>query len=161
GWKVFGCDGTALACPRTAELERRLGTAGGKPGGLPPVPQLALSALVHLPSGLLWAWRLGKGGAGERDHLRALVPSLPPGALVVADCGYQGYELACDLAKAGLAFLIRVSALATFYRDEPASGEWGDGPVWYWPLEAQRSGRPPLRVRLLRVRGPGRRHDVW
>jgi hypothetical protein len=161
GWKVFGCDGTALACPRTAELEQRLGTAGGKPGGLPPVPQVALSALVHLSSGLLWAWRLGKGGASERDHLRALLGTLPAGALLVADCGYQGYALACDLAGASLAFLIRVSSLTTFYSDEPAPGDWSDGEVWYWPLEAQRSGQKPLRVRLLRLRSPGRKHDVW
>src|SRR5262245_16964030 len=161
GWKVFGCDGTALACPRTAEREQRLGSAGGKPGALPPVPQLALSALVHLSSGLLWSWRLGKGGAGERGHLKALLGRLPAGALVVADCGYQGYELACAMAKAGLAFLIRVSSQTTFYTDEPVSQEWTDGEVWYWPLEAQRSGQSPLLVRLLRVRDPRRKNDVW
>src|SRR5439155_14436213 len=49
GWRVggfvpLGCDGTRLACPRTAELERRLGRAG-KPGSAPAV---WLTALVHL-----------------------------------------------------------------------------------------------------------------
>jgi Transposase DDE domain len=160
-WIVFGCDGSALACPRTAELERCLGPAPGKPGPLPPVPQLGLSALVHLRSGLLWSWRLGKGVINERRHLAALLPTLPAAALVVADCGYQGYELACVLDQAKVAFLIRVSSLTTFYTQEPAEQPWRDGLVWYWPSEAQNSKQKPLQVRLLRVSSPKRKNDVW
>jgi hypothetical protein len=164
GWLVLGCDGTALACPRTAELEQRLASAGGRPGPIASPPQLALTALVHLASGVLWSWRLGKGAVNERDPLRALLPSLPARALVVADAGYQGYALACDLAAASVAFLIRVTSLSTLYPAEagaaPAGG-WEDGPAWYWPAEAQKQGLAPLRVRLLRVRTPGRKHDVW
>ena len=164
GWKVFGCDGTALACPRTAELEQRLATAGGRPGPMASPPPLGLSALVHLASGLLWSWQLGTGAADERGHLKGLLGSLPRGALVVADCGYQGYELACTLAAAGVAFLIRVSALTTFYPVEPLgvpADDWLGGLVWYWPQDAQRRGERPLLVRLLRVCSPGRKHDVW
>jgi hypothetical protein len=161
GWAVFGCDGSELACPRTAELEQRLGPASGRPGELPPVPQVFVSALVHLGSGLLWSWRLGKGVANERLHLVALLKTLPKAALVVADCGYQGYDLACTLDATGVAFLIRVSSLTTFSLDEAAEGPWREGPAWYWPVEAQKEGRPPLLVRLLRVSDPGRKHDVW
>jgi hypothetical protein len=167
GWAVFGCDGSELACPRTRELERRLGkTAPGKPGKkLPPAPQLGLSALVHLQSGVLWSWRLGKGAIDERGHLKALIGTLPACSLVVADCGYQGYDLAWALAAAGHAFLFRVSSLTTFYSDEPLRGEplrdWQDGQAWYWPGEAQRGKQLPLRVRLLRVRDAARKHDVW
>jgi hypothetical protein len=28
-----------------------------------------VTALVHLRTGLLWGWRLGKGTASERGHL--------------------------------------------------------------------------------------------
>jgi Transposase DDE domain len=164
GWAAFGCDGTQLACPRTAELEQRLGPSAGKPGPLPSVPQLSVSALVHLRSGLLWAWRLGKGVANERQHLQRLLPTLPAAALVVADCGYQGYELAGALNAAGVAFLIRVSSLTTFYTAGPlavpAEGCW-EALVYYWPTDAQKAGQPPLLVRLLRVRRAGRKHDVW
>jgi hypothetical protein len=167
GWAVFGCDGSELACPRTCELERRLGTkAPGKPGKkLPPAPQVGLSALVHLHSGVLWAWRLGKGAIDERGHLEALIGTLPACSLVVGDCGYQGYELAWALHAAGHAFLFRVSSLTTFYSDETLRGEplrdWQDGQAWYWPGEAQRRKLLPLRVRLLRVRDRARKHDVW
>jgi hypothetical protein len=166
GWVVFGCDGSELACPRTRELERRLGgSAPGKPGKLPPVPQIGLSALVHLQSGILWSWRLGKGAINERAHLAALIGTLPACALVVGDCGYQGYELASALGQAGHAFLFRVSSLTTFYSEGRLEGDplrdWQDGEVWYWPGEAQRRKQVPLRVRLLRVRERGRKHDVW
>jgi hypothetical protein len=162
GWVVFGCDGTALACPRTDELEQRLASAGGRKGKLPDQPQVGLTALVHLASGLLWSWRLGRGKPSERDHLESLLPTLPERALVVADCGFQGYELACSLASAGVAFLIRVSSLTTFYLDEDLQpGEWRDGLAWYWPQKAQKQGLKPLRVRLLRVSDPDRKNDVW
>lgn len=162
GWKVFGCDGSELACPRTQELEQRLGKAGGRPGVLPAQPQLALSAVVHLQSGLLWSWRLGKGQVSERDHLRSLIDTLPEGSLLTADCGYQGYELAFDLDDAGVAFLIRVSSLSTFYTNEKEVGSaWQDGPVWYWPKEWQKNKREPLQVRLLRLSDKRLKHDVW
>src|SRR5438270_784784 len=78
-----------LWCPRTAELERRLGQPG-KPGSAPAV---WLTALVHLRLGVPWAWRFGKGTASERDHLRHLLAVLPAAALVVADAGFVGFDL--------------------------------------------------------------------
>src|SRR5262245_18602204 len=162
GWKVFGCDGSRLRCPRVAELERRLGDPGGDPGPAGPPPQLWLTALVHLSTGLLWSWRLGKGDASERDHLARLLGTLPAGALVVADAGYQGYELACALARAGAAFLIRVSSQTVFYTPVAvAAGAWSDGLAYYWPTAAQKQGLAPVPVRLLRVAGGRRRQDVW
>ena len=70
-WKVgdfipFGCDGTRQACPRTEELERRLGTFGKE--GSPPM--IWNTSIVHLTLGFPFCWRLGKGGkASERSHL--------------------------------------------------------------------------------------------
>src|SRR5258707_638647 len=101
-------------------------------------PQVGLSALVHLRSGVLWAWRLGRGAINERLHLKALLPTLPRGALVVADCGYQGYDMAVALMTANVAMLLRVSSLAPVYAvgvaqeglDAAAQREWVDGLVW-------------------------------
>ena len=45
---------------------------------------------------------LGKGNASEREHLRQMIPRLPPAALIVADAGYVGYELAAALVAAGV-----------------------------------------------------------
>jgi DDE family transposase len=164
GFVPIGCDGSRLECPRTDELRARLGQAGKKDSA----PSLWVTALVHLRTGVPWAWRLGTGTASERDHLRHLLAALPAGALVVADAGYHGYDLAVALLAAGASFLIRVPSSVRLFVDEPvAAGRFGQGPVTYWPHAAQQGRRPPLRLRLIRVRGrrkagargPGA--DVW
>jgi Transposase DDE domain len=160
GFVPLGCDGTRLECPRTAELERRLGQAG-KPGS---APMVWLTALVHLRLGVPWAWRWGKGTASERDHLRQLLDLLPAAALLVADAGYVGYDLIRTLLERKVCFLIRMSCQATFYREGAGRpSRFRDGLVYYWPPTKKKGdGRlPPLRLRLIRVRGRGRKHDVW
>lgn len=163
-WKVagfipLGCDGTRLQCPRAAPLEQRLGQAG-KPNAAPTV---WLTALVHLRLGVPWAWRWGKGTASERGHLRLLLAALPAAALVVTDAGFVGYDLTRTLLEQRVCFLIRVSSQATFYRaGAGAPQRFRDGLVWYFP-QSKKKGRgqcPPLRVRLLRVRGR-KGKDVW
>jgi hypothetical protein len=160
GFVPIGCDGTRLECPRTAELERHLGQAG-KPGS---APTLWLTALVHLRLGVPWAWRWGKGTASERDHLRRLVGLLPRAALLVADAGYVGYDLIRTLLQRRVCFLMRMSCQATFYREGGgAPARFRDGRVYYWPPAKKKgsSQQPPLRVRLLRVRGRRGKKDVW
>jgi hypothetical protein len=158
GWRPFGCDGSRLECPRTQELEQRLGQAG-KPESAPTV---WVTALVHLSTGLLWSWWLGKGTASERAHLGKLLATLPALALVIADAGYTGFPLACTLVEAQVAFLIRVSSTVRLYAlDETPLEGWREGEVYYWPDAAQKQGRPPLRLRLLRIHSPKRKVDVW
>jgi len=178
GFIPLGCDGSRLACPRSTELEQRLGL-GSKPkrktrkrqaaaaaAGKPPrateprTPQLWVTAVLHLGLGVLWSWRLGGGGASEREHLRLLVPTLPTGALLVADAGYVGYHLLAGLQAAGLAFLVRLSSRAPLYvPDKSALKGYCEGLVYYWPQKVQQDDLPPLPVRLLRVRGDDA--DVW
>jgi hypothetical protein len=158
----IGCDGSRLECPRTDELLARLPAAGKKDSA----PSLWVTACVHLTTGMLWSWRLGKGTAGERDHLRELLPTLPERALVVADAGYNGYDLAAAVLATGASFLIRMSSKVHLIVDRPVDPERFDrGEVLYWPKEAQKDGRPPLPLHLIRVRGKRRvrrrRVDVW
>lgn len=68
GWVVLGCDGSRLRCPRTEELEKRLGDPGGDSSSGHKPPQLWLTALVHLASGVPWSWIVDKGDASERAH---------------------------------------------------------------------------------------------
>jgi hypothetical protein len=175
GWLVFGCDGSRLRAPRTEELQQRLGDPGGDSQSGHKPPQVWLTALVHLASGMPWSWMVGKGDASERDHLGRLVWTLPAGALVVTDAGYQAYLLACKLVAGALSFLMRVSAQTIFYTadtDMATAGEdrevtpealaqWTDGVVYYWPKEAQRKKQKPLQVRLIRIRAKKKKNDVW
>ncbi|HMC90735.1 MAG TPA: transposase [Gemmataceae bacterium] len=189
GWIPLGCDGSRLACPRSQELEQRLGLGakkrrrkkkaasasplGPKPEpdpGLaenqkkaeagPDSPQIWVTAVVHLGLGVLWSWRLGKGTASERAHLRQLVVTLPRGALLVADAGYVGYALLAALQAAGLFFLVRLSSRAPLYvPDKSTLRHYCEGQVYYWPQKVQKLDLPPIPVRLLRIRGD--RVDVW
>jgi hypothetical protein len=157
GFVVLGCDGSRLECPRTEELEQRLGCVGKAKAA----PALWVTALVHLRTGLLWSWRLGKGDAAEREHLRQLLPTFPAGTLLVADAGFNGYWLAQAIVAAGAAFLIRVSGKDSLYTEGGVSvSEWSEGTVWLWPEVAQRKRQLPLPVRLIRLRGKEGR-DVW
>jgi hypothetical protein len=119
-----------------------------------------VTAVLHLGLGVLWSWRLGGGGASEREHLRLLVATLPAGALLVADAGYVGYHLLAALQDANLSFLVRLSSQAPLYvADKSTLKRYSEGQVYYWPQRMQRADLPPLEVRLLRLRGD--RADVW
>lgn len=158
GFVPLGVDGSRLECPRAAELERRL-PSGARPGSAPAV---WVTALVHLRLGLLWAWRLGLATACERSHLVAMLPTLPAGALVVADAGFNGFFQAREVLTAGGSFLIRMSSKVRLRTDRPVDpAGWRDGRVYYWPQEADKAGELPLRVRLIRLRARGQKHDVW
>jgi hypothetical protein len=166
GWVVLGGDGSTMECPRVAELEKRLDPPRKKNAA----PVVWVTALVHLRTGLLWAWHLGNGHNRERSHLRALLSTLPAAALpaaalVVADAGYNGYELAQQIIAAGASFLIRMSAKDMLYTERPFEKpelrKFSEGEVWCWPIEARNKDLPPLRVRLIHLRGKQRRKDVW
>jgi hypothetical protein len=113
-------------------------------------PQLWLTLLWHVGSGLPWAWRTGPAGASERDPLVSMVPELPAQALVVADAGFVGYTLWQALLTAGHHFVIRVGANVRLVRQLG----WTRAPaqvVYLWPDQAARKCQPPLVLRLVVV----------
>lgn len=159
GFIPFGCDGTRQTCPRSAELEKRLGTFG-KEGS---APMIWNTSVVHLTLGFPWCWRFGKGGkASERTHLVQMLPWLPALAMIVTDAGYVGYEVTARILSARLSFLIRMSSHATFYtEDNTPLCDFCEGIVYYWPKKQQGQGKPPIRGRLLRIRSQREKVDVW
>jgi len=164
GFIPLGCDGSRLECCRNDESPAGLGRAGKAACS----PSLWVTAVVHLTTGVPWSWQLGKGDASERDHLRRLLPTLPEKALIVADAGYDGYDLAAAILDSGASFLIRMSSKSRFFVDRRIDpGAFRQGDVSYWPGSARRAERPPLRLRLIRVRSrrrgeaPKRGADAW
>ena len=159
GFIPLGCDGTRQECPRSEELERRLGTFG-KEGT---APMIWNTAIVHLTLGIPWCWRWGRGGkASERSHLLAMLDWLPRLALVVTDAGYVGYDVVRRLCERQVWFLMRMSSNATFYTElHTPLEQFCEGIVYYWPKKAQDAGQPPLRGRLLCIRSARRQVDVW
>jgi Transposase DDE domain len=164
GFIPLGCDGSRLECCRNDELLARMGHAGKADSS----PSLWVTALVHLTTGVPWSWWLGRGDASERDHLRRLLGTLPRRALIVADAGFDGYDLAVAIRDAGASFLIRMSSKSHLFVARPVEPDrFRQGPVSYWPSRARQAGRPPLRLRLIRVRrrrrgrGPEHATEVW
>jgi hypothetical protein len=111
GFEPMGCDGSRIECPRAAELEARLRPAGKTDAA----PTVWVTAFVHLSTGLLWSWQLGLGTADERQHLRLLLATLAPQALVVADAAYMGDELAWAIVQTKRSFLLRMSSKVDLY----------------------------------------------
>ena len=131
GFIGIGCDGSRVECARTEELEQRLGQANKDRAA----PSLWVTALVHLRLGVPWAWRIGKGTASERSHLLQMLELLPP-ALLVADAGYFGFELARQLADKNIHFLLRMSSNVTLYTMQQVSMErFREGLVYYFPAQ--------------------------
>ncbi len=159
GHLPFGCDGSRVECPRAVPLEARLGK-GSKESS---APTAWVTAFVHLGLGLLWSWRIGKGTADERLHLRQMLSLLPPQALVVADAAYLGYELARAILDHNRSYLLRLSSKNRLYAvDDTPFEAWQDGQVYYWPETSQQDGQPPLLCRLIRIPAKGQtKHDVW
>ena len=89
GWCAFAVDGSRVECPRTEANERELKCAGRDKTG----PQLFVTTLLHMGTGVPYDFRIGPGIASERRHLEDMLPSLPRNALVVADAGFTGYDL--------------------------------------------------------------------
>ena len=159
GLVPMGCDGSRIECPRSAELEAHMGKGSSQASA----PTAWVTAFVRLGSGLLWCWRIGKGTADERLHLRQMLSLLPVNALVVADAASMGYELARAILQHSQSFLLRMSSKVRLYAlDKTPIEQWQEGLVYYWPETIQKQQPPPLLCRLIRVPAKGQtKHDVW
>jgi hypothetical protein len=160
GFVPLGCDGSTLACPRSPELEQRLRVdtvTDGRP------PTVWVTAFVHLSLGLLWSWRLGGAHASEQRHLTHMLGTLPRLALIVTDAGYTGYELLQGIVQSKKSFLIRLTSKAPLYTAQRVNmWRFKEGQAYYWPLEVQQEGRPPLEIRVIHLRRKGKgNRDVW
>ncbi len=146
GWEAFAADGSRVEMPRTDAHEKAFGCAGKKKTG----PQLLLTTLYQMGSGLPWDWQLGKGTESERNHLRAMLGGLPGHSLIVADAGFTGYELLKDIIDSGRHFLIRVGSNVTLLKGLALESQVPGDTVWLWP--SQKRDQPPLRLRLMVLR---------
>jgi len=173
GYAVFAGDGSRVALARSEslaaafaparrrrKLARRKKTAAARRSPKKQAaasrhkkatsPQLWLTLLWHVGSGLPWAWRTGPSGSSERDQLVAMVPELPAHALLVADAGFVGYAVWQALLTAGHHFVLRVGANVRRVRQLGWTREHAQV-VYLWPDQAARKRQPPLVLRLVVV----------
>ncbi|MFO0930328.1 MAG: IS4 family transposase [Gemmataceae bacterium] len=147
GWPAFAVDGSRVECPRTAANQAAFGCAGKKRTA----PQLFLTTLWDLGTGLPWDYRIGPGTASERRHLESMLADLPAGALVVADAGFVGYDLCQRILASGRSFLLRVGANIQLLRELGAVVDEDEATVYLWP--GNRRCQPPLVLRLIVLPG--------
>jgi hypothetical protein len=175
GFQVFGVDGSRLELPRTQSHEKRFSPASARrrsgsksksrhteksSGRQKKVncPQMWLTTMFHIGSGLPWDWRIGPSDSSEREHFEQMIGALPPGALVTADAGFVGYAYWKTLIESGRHLLIRVGANVRLLRKLGYVQE-EDGVVYLWPDREAKRDNPPLVLRLV-VAGVGR-HPVY
>jgi len=144
GWILFGADGTKIECPMTRANEKGFGCAGKKHS----TPQQLLTMLLHLGTGLPWAWIRGHGRGSERRHLQRMVKLLPPNSMLVADAGFTGYDLLSSIMASGQQLIIRVGSNVRLLKKLGYAVKEHDGIVYLWP-EKKRDRQPPLVLRLV------------
>lgn len=146
GWCAFTVDGSRVECPRTEANQLQLKCAGRDKTG----PQLFLTTLLHMGTGLPWDFRIGPGTDSERRHLEDMLASLPRQALVVADAGFTGYDLFRRLLGAEQHFLIRVGANVHLLKKLGYFEQEGADTVYLWPTK--NAHEPPVTLRLIERR---------
>ena len=151
GLLAFAVDGSRIECPRTKANEVAFGRAGKKGCG----PQMWLTTLWHMGTGLPWAWKQGRSDACERHHLREMLPLLPAGALVVGDAGFVGYELLQAILADGRSFLVRVGGNVRLLKELGWVKRYGEDTVFLWPQKHRRQA--PLILRLIELPRDGKK----
>jgi len=153
-WEAYAVDGTRLILPRTAAQERawKCSTKGE-------APNVHVTALLNLGTGVLHDWRMGGLSSSERGHLRRLLPELPAGSLLVGDIGFCGFDLFKTMQARGQRFLIRVGSTTVLLREGAWGAAEGAERIWLWP--GQKRGEAPLALRALRLEPTRHGPAVW
>lgn len=163
-WAVFAIDGSRFEVPRTISNEaafspklengkrkrrvRRGQFVNRAAEKKSKSPQIWLTLLWHVTSGLPWAWRRGESGSSERHHLLEMLAELPPRSLLTADAGFAGYDAWKAILDGGHDLLIRVGGNTTLLRQLGFVKEQGNT-VYLWPDKAAEGLQPPLVLRLI------------
>lgn len=165
---MFAVDGSRCELARTVSNERAFSaTRPGKRGNTrtgrqskPKIkpgsrsfrkadsPQLWVTAMWHVGSGLLWDWRAGPTDSSERAHLLEMIPDLPPNALVTGDAGFVGYQYLRAILDGGRQLLIRVGANLRLLKKLGYVRECNHT-VYLWPDRESARHQPPLVLRLV------------
>lgn len=172
GWVMFGVDGSRIDLPRTRSNEQAFSISrhprGGKNRFGKPLankdvkkansPQLWLTTMWHVGTGLPWDWRIGPADSSERSHLQEMLSDLPTGALIAADAGFVGYAGLSEIVDQGFELLLRVGANVRLLKQLGWARE-SSGTVYLWPEKARRGFQKPLLLRL--VTAHNGKHPVY
>lgn len=121
-------------------------------------PQMWLTLMWHVGTGLPWDWRTGPSDSSERSHLEEMLPNLPENSLITADAGFVGYEFWRTVLDSGHNFVIRVGGNVQLIKKLGFARQY-DHTVYLWPNKAMKKNQPPLVLRLVVVHNG--KHPVY
>lgn len=159
GFALFAVDGSRTELPRTRSNERayspsrkaaRRRKARRRNGHSKKSisPQLWLTTMWHVGTGLPWDWRIGPADSSERAHMREMLTDLPDNALVTADAGFVGYDYMQAILVNGRQLLLRVGSNVKILKKLGYAREFGHT-VYLWPNRQAVRGKRPLVLRLV------------
>ena len=174
GFVVFGVDGGRAELPRTKSHEAAYSPSPERSGKKKRdrskqqkqaahakkanVPQMWMTTILHVGTGLPWDWRRGPSDSSEREHALEMLDGLPPKSMLVADAGFMGYDFADRHLKAGHQVVLRVGANVRLLK-KLGYVEESEGLVYLWPEKSAKKNQLPLVFRL--VVAQGRRHPIY
>jgi hypothetical protein len=173
---VFAVDGSRVEVPRTTSNEARFASGKARKSAATKKkskkgrqraktqsarsrakkansPQLWLTTMWHVGTGMPWGWRSGPSGSSERDHCAEMLAELPPGSLLTGDAGFAGYPLWSRVLAGNPVrhdLLIRVGSNVRLLKELGVARERA-GLVYLWPENAARKQQPPLVLRLVQM----------
>ena len=112
-------------------------------------PQLWLTLLWHIGTGLPYNWRIGASDSSEREHAQSMFADLPNEALIVADAGFIGYDFWWSMFASNVGFLVRVGGNVTLLRKLGWSMRERKDTVYLWPKGKR--DQEPLVLRLIQI----------
>lgn len=121
-------------------------------------PQIWLTAFYAVGVGLPWDWRIGPGNSSEREHVLAMLETLPENAMLTMDAGFVGYGFWRQLQAANASMVVRVGANVKVL-NKLGYVRRTRNIVYVWPDQAQRKEQPPLVLRL--VCFSGGKEDIY
>lgn len=111
-------------------------------------PQMWLTLLWHVGTGLPWAWRSGASDSSERGHLEGMLQELPENSLITADAGFVGYDFWNTILEGKHHLVIRVGANVKLLKQLGCVRQYAHT-VYLWPDAAAKKKQPPLVLRLI------------
>lgn len=144
-WVVMSGDGSRVECPMTRCNEKHLGCAGKDKT----TPQLFVTTIFHVVTGLPWAWIRGRGDASERGHMRRMLKELPRRTLMLMGAGFPSYVLLRAMLVCGHDFIVRVGHNVRLLRGLGWDFERHGSTVYLWPKRHRK--RSPLVLRLVKI----------
>lgn len=121
-------------------------------------PQMWLTLLWRVGSGLPWAWRTGPSNSSEREHLTEMLPELPKNSLITADAGFVGYDFWKTILDHQHHLVIRVGANVRLLKQLGCARQY-EHTVYLWPDAQAKQKQPPLALRLIVIHNG--KHPVY